>query len=290
MGVPVARVLAPNPGIYTLEGTNTWIVGRDPAVVIDPGPEHEGHLRTVATEAGRVAAILLTHGHEDHAGGATRLSGMASAPIYAADSAVADVVVRDEERLRFGEVQIDVIAAPGHTPDHTVFRLPASGAMFVGDAILGRGTSVIDPPEGDLVVYLRSLERLLRESPKTLFPGHGPTIFAGELKVQEYIDHRHEREKEILDALRGGSHSIDELVATIYTDYPLDVRSLAARSVLAHLEKLKAEDRVELEGREPNARYAIAKPRVCSKCGRPVRGKLTLCQRCSMDALQEPPA
>lgn len=287
--VPVSRVLAPNPGVYTLEGTNTWVVGRSPAVVIDPGPDDEGHLRAVAGEADRVAAILLTHAHEDHADGARRLAQMVSAPVRAIDTTVADVPLADGERLDFGDAHLEVFHMPGHTPDHAIFRLRQTGAIFSGDMVLGRGTSVIDPPEGDLTDYLHSLERLLQEGPKTLFPGHGPTIFAGELKVREYMDHRRERDAQVLAALGTDAARAADLVPTIYATYPPEVYPLAERSVLAHLLKLHREEKVERQGAGDDARWTVARERVCSRCGRPVRGKAPLCPRCSMDALQERP-
>lgn len=288
MDIRVARVLAPNPSVYTLEGTNTWVVGRDLAVVIDPGPDEPAHVDAVIAAAGPIGVILLTHGHEDHADGAERLSRLTGAPIWAGDPTIGSPV-RDGQRIDLGGTALEAIYAPGHTPDHFIFRLPQTGAMFTGDAILGRGTSLIDPPEGDLVAYLDTLERLRRVGPKTLFPGHGPTIFAGALKVQDYLDHRAERETQIMDAL-ASERSIVDLVLEIYADYPVSAQPLAARTVLAHLLKLEHEGRVEKVSVGGVDRYRVPEERSCTRCARPVKGKATLCPRCSMDALQERPA
>jgi hypothetical protein len=165
--------------------------------------------------------------------------------------------------------------------------------LFTGDMVLGRGTSVIDPPEGDLALYLKSLARMQSLNPRVIYPGHGPVVFDARAKLAEYVAHRAEREEQILSAMNdaGEASSIDDLVAVIYRDYPPDVRPLAARSVLAHLNKLAAEDRVESK-RSPAGedRYSIVIPRFCARCGRPVRGKATLCGRCSLAVLQEGPS
>jgi glyoxylase-like metal-dependent hydrolase (beta-lactamase superfamily II) len=180
-----------------------------------------------------------------------------------------------------------------------VFLLPESGALFTGDMVLGRGTSVIDPPEGDLVSYLKSLARMQSLGAKVIYPGHGPAVFDANAKLAEYVAHRAERDGQIIAALKNGASSIDELVGVIYRDYPANVRPLAARSVLAHLDKLIAEGRVERKrvrvevGSDPGEaddRYVIVIPRFCDRCGRPVRGKATLCGRCSLAVLQEGPS
>jgi glyoxylase-like metal-dependent hydrolase (beta-lactamase superfamily II) len=152
--------------------------------------------------------------------------------------------------------------------------------------VLGRGTSVIDPPEGDLAAYLRSLRKMRDLRPRTIFPGHGPTVFRAVAKLEEYLAHREERERQILAALKEAPRSIDELVETIYVGYPEDVRPLAARSVLAHLMKLGAEGRVDDRTRDGVKRYTATEPSTCARCGRPVRGKARYCGPCSLAILQ----
>jgi glyoxylase-like metal-dependent hydrolase (beta-lactamase superfamily II) len=286
--VRVVRVLAPNPGIRELEGTNTYVVGEAPAIVIDPGPDHPAHLREVARAAGRIGVIALTHHHSDHAPGAVTLARSTGAPIRAIRPPDGGPRMRDGERIESGGAVVQAVATPGHSPDHVAFWSPDGAALFTGDAVLGRGTSVIDPPEGDLVVYLRSLRRMRELEPATIYPGHGPVVLRAVAKLDEYLEHRAMREQQILEALAEGPRSIEELVSAIYADYPAEVHELAARSVLAHLLKLDGEGRVERTSRGPTARYAVIEPRSCARCGRPVRGKGRLCGPCSLATLQEP--
>ena len=287
----VIRVLAPNPGIRELEGTNTWIVGDAPALVIDPGPDDRGHLAEVARTAGSVGAIALTHDHPDHAPGALPLASMTGARVYAAKPAEgpAEVIerIRDGERVSAGSVSLGVVATPGHTADYVAFFDARSGSLFTGDAVLGRGTSVIDPPEGDLAAYLRSLRRMRELGPRTIYPGHGPVVLRALATLDEYLDHRRMREEQILTALGDASRTPEELVAEIYADYPPGLLELAARSVLAHLLKLEVEGRAEKRAKAGVIRWSAIEPRSCERCGRPVRGRVRLCGSCTVAVLQE---
>jgi hydroxyacylglutathione hydrolase len=237
------RVLAPNPGPFTLEGTNTWIVGRGPTLVIDPGPDDAAHLRAVLREAVDVAAILLTHRHPDHAPGAAALSSMSGAPVLAFAPERGETALTDGEIVRAGGAVLRTLHAPGHTRDHVVFVDEGAAIVFTGDAVLGRGTSVIDPPEGDLADYLRSLASMLALRPSVLCPGHGPVVWDAQAKLREYLAHRDERERQVLAALGSGAATPEELVPRIYADYPAEIHPAAARSVLAHLLKLEREGR-----------------------------------------------
>jgi glyoxylase-like metal-dependent hydrolase (beta-lactamase superfamily II) len=283
----VARVLAPNPGVRELDGTNTYVVGDAPAIVVDPGPDDERHLQEVRRTAGRVGAIVLTHDHPDHAPGAVRLAGLTGATIHSFRPPTGGALLGDGDVVACDGVSLTAIATPGHTPDHVAFWNGTVRALFTGDAVLGRGTSVIDPPEGDLVAYLRSLHRMKELGPRTIYPGHGPIVFDPVGKLDEYIEHRAMREREILAALEDGPRTVDELVRTIYSDYPVEVHELAARSVTAHLLKLHAEGRVERAKRGGDTTYRSIEPKGCARCGRPVRGKGPLCNKCSVEALQE---
>jgi glyoxylase-like metal-dependent hydrolase (beta-lactamase superfamily II) len=240
----VTLVVAPNPGPFTLEGTNTWIVGAEPALVIDPGPDHRPHLEAVLERAGRVGAVLLTHHHPDHAEGAATIGRMAGAPIMAGSPIAGEQPLEDGMVVDLGGVAVRVVVAPGHTPDHVVFFEPETRALFTGDTVLGRGTSVIDPPEGDLGAYLRSLRALLALEPEIIYPGHGPIARPATAKLNEYLKHREERERQVLDALRDGPRAPEEIVPSIYAVYPAELYPAAARSVLAHLLKLEAEELV----------------------------------------------
>ena len=282
----IVRVLAPNPSVYTLAGTNTWVVGEDPAIVIDPGPDDDGHLDEVARTAGRVGAVLVTHDHEDHAPGAAALAARAGAPMYAFRLEGADHV-RDGQTLRIGGATVVAIYTPGHSSDHVVFHLPEQGALFTGDAVLGRGTSFIDPPDGDLAQYLRSLKRMQTLNPRSLYPGHGPIVLKAAAKLQEYLDHRAEREQQVVGAMAAGAGTIPEMVAVIYEDYPADLHTLAARSVLAQLIKLEGEGRASRSGKGDYATWELTPPRECVRCGRPVKGRARYCDTCTFVILQE---
>ena len=281
----VTRVLAPNPGVYTLEGTNTWVVGSEPSIVIDPGPDLPAHLADVAREAGRVGAVLVTHDHPDHAPGALPFAEMVGAPVYAYRLAGAQEL-RAGQRVRAGTLDLTAIHTPGHTSDHMAFFEPGSGALFTGDAVVGRGTSFIDPPDGNLVQYLRSLARMEELGPRTIYPGHGPVVVRAEEKIREYLAHREERESQVLTALADGPRTIAEMVEVIYVDHPKDVHPLAARSVLAHLLKLADEGRAERVGKTEDGPWISSTPRTCQRCGRVVKGKARYCSSCSLAMLQ----
>jgi glyoxylase-like metal-dependent hydrolase (beta-lactamase superfamily II) len=285
----ITRILAPNPSVYTLEGTNTWIVAASeggPAVVIDPGPDDARHLDEVARAAGRVAAVLVTHDHPDHAPGAAGFAAGADAPLYAFRLAGAEHL-RDGQSIRVGALEVVAVHTPGHTSDHVVFHVPGDGALFTGDAVLGRGTSFIDPPDGDLVQYLRSLERMTQLRPRTIYPGHGPIVLDAPGKLREYLDHRAEREKQIVAAIGDGQTSVPDIVSVVYAGHPAEVHELAARSVLAHLLKLEHEGRAERHGTADGATWSAAVPRSCERCGRPVKGRGRYCSTCSLVLLQE---
>lgn len=283
----IVRILAPNPGVRELDGTNTWIVGRWPAAVIDPGVDDPAHLAEVLEAAGRVGAILLTHDHSDHAPGAATLAARTGAPVLAAGQVGGRERLRDGEAIRMPGVHLVTVATPGHTPDHVAFSLPDDRALFTGDTVLGRGTSVIDPPEGDLAQYLRSLHRLRELGPRTIYPGHGPVVLDALGKLDEYLAHRQMREEQVLAGLAEGPRTPEELVPGIYGDYPVELHPLAARSVLAHLLKLEAEGRVARSRTDGDVRFSRSEPRACARCGRPVKGRARLCGPCSLAVLQE---
>lgn len=257
----VRRVLAPNPGPFTLDGTNTWIVGEGPSLVIDPGPEDPGHLEAVADAARPAAAVLLTHHHPDHAPGAATLAARLDVPVLAFTPRAGERSFGDGQRLEAGGGLLRVVHTPGHTPDHVVLHDPQSGSLFTGDAVLGRGTSVVDPPEGDLAAYLASLDRMLGLRPGALYPGHGPVVADGVGKLREYIEHRHRREREVLEALAAaGPSRPEDLVPAIYAGYPPELHAPAARSVLAHLLKLEWEGRVVGTGAGADRVFALHRP------------------------------
>ena len=282
----VVRVLAPNPSVYTLDGTNTWVVGVDPSIVIDPGPPDAGHVEQIRRDAGDVAAVLVTHDHEDHGEGAVAFGELIGAPVYAWRL---DGATRLTDGARFtagGGVELVAVHGAGHSPDHVAFFEPTERALFTGDAVVGRGTSFIDPPEGDLARYLTTLHRMLELHPRTIYPGHGPVRTDAERVLREYIAHRQEREAEVLAGLDTGDRTVQALVARIYASYPPEVHDLAARTVTAHLLKLEHDGAVHKKGRGASQTWARQEPTACARCGRPVRGRGRYCSSCSLALLQ----
>jgi glyoxylase-like metal-dependent hydrolase (beta-lactamase superfamily II) len=255
----VARIVAPNPGPFTLEGTNTWIVGSDPSLVIDPGPEDEGHIDRVAARAGPIAAILVTHHHPDHAPGAALLAERSGARVVAFGAENGEGTVADGDQIQGGGVTLRALHAPGHSADHLVFFDPADRALFTGDAVLGFGTSVVDPPDGDLAAYLRSLRMMLDLRPAVIYPGHGPVVDEAQDKLRQYLSHRAKREGQVLQGLAEGPKTPEELVPGIYGDYPVELHPAAARSVLAHLLKLEAEGRVRRDGGDQGSPFRLVR-------------------------------
>src|SRR3954462_1876051 len=251
----VTRVLAPNPSGMTLDGTNTYLVGAPgggQAVLVDPGPDDPAHLAAVeaalAARDARCVAVLVTHHHVDHAEAAQPWGARFGAPVAAAQRDVAGPrgrVLVPGERLVLAGTTLGVVATPGHCGDHLAFRLE-SGAVLVGDHVLGRGTSVVTHPEGDVVAYLESLRRVHDLGPSALYCGHGPELTEDPTAVLDfYLAHRAYREHQLIEALAGGPCTVDELVGTIYAAYPREVWPAAAQSTRATLAKLRAEGRVE---------------------------------------------
>jgi glyoxylase-like metal-dependent hydrolase (beta-lactamase superfamily II) len=232
----VLLVRAANPSPYTLDGTNTWIVGRDPAWVVDPGPQLPEHLDAVAAaveERGGAGGIALTHDHPDHAEGLEALA-----------ERLGDPPVGRMPPLRDGDAFGPFIAyhVPGHAPDHLVFV--AGGAAFTGDAVLGAGSVFIAPDGGGLGAYLDGLRRLRALGLRRIHPGHGPVIDAPDAKLDEYVAHRLARERRIVAALDAGVRGEDELVAAAWDEVPPGLELPARWTLQAHLEKLRAEGRL----------------------------------------------
>jgi glyoxylase-like metal-dependent hydrolase (beta-lactamase superfamily II) len=253
----VTRVLAPNPSPMTLDGTNTYVVGAPGsggAAVVDPGPDDPTHLQRVEGELTRRGAecevVLVTHHHHDHAAAARGWADRFGCAVAAPTRDVAGErgeVITDGYRLRPGGVGITAVATPGHTGDHTSYRLD-HGPLLTGDHVLGRGTSVVAHPDGDLIAYLTSLRRVLDLGADLLLPGHGPTLGEDPAAVLRfYLDHRRFREDQILTLLTEGPHHATRLVRRIYTDVDPQVLPAAAASTRAALEKLSAEGRVRVD-------------------------------------------
>jgi len=225
----VLKIVAPNPGPMTLEGTNTYLYGSDPCVVIDPGSDDPGHLdaiRGAAGERGGIGLVLLTHSHGDHTAGADQLE--------------AEVLLPAGGDVHHG---LRVIATPGHAEDHVSF-LSETGVCFAGDLVLGLGSTIIPPGGNSLTAYLDSLALLQAEEIDLIAPGHGPWITDPEAKLAEYVEHRQMRERRLLAALEAGERSRAELLVIVWDDVPLELLPMAAMAMEAHLEKLEGEGRL----------------------------------------------
>ncbi|HET6563092.1 MAG TPA: MBL fold metallo-hydrolase, partial [Marmoricola sp.] len=222
-------VLAPNPGIMTLDGTNTWVL-REPgarrSVVIDPGPLDEGHLEAVASAAGEVGVVLLTHAHLDHSEGAAAFAGRVGCGVRALDPSyrLGGEGLHDGDVVAVDGLELHVVGTPGHTSDSLSFVLPADDAVLTGDTVLGRGTTVVAHPDGKLGAYLDSLHRLHRlaeaASLRQVWPGHGPVIDDALAALDLYLAHRSERLEQVREALRllGNDATPREVVEHVYVD------------------------------------------------------------------------
>jgi glyoxylase-like metal-dependent hydrolase (beta-lactamase superfamily II) len=245
------NVLAPNASAMTLDGTNTWIVSEpdsELAVVIDPGPLDDVHLRNVvavAEAAGkRVALTLLTHGHPDHAEGAGRFAELTRTKVRALDPALrlGDEGLGGGDVVAVGGLELRVVAAPGHTADSLCFHLPADRAVLTGDTVLGRGTTVVAHPDGRLGDYLDSLRRLrsltVDDGVDTVLPGHGPVLEDAQGAVEFYLAHRANRLAQIETAVESGYATASEIVAHVYAGVDRSLWPAAELSVLAQLDYL----------------------------------------------------
>lgn len=257
-------LLAPNPGPMSLDGTNSYLIA-DPSpeasggrvVVVDPGPLDEGHLAPLAA-AGTVELVLITHWHPDHTAASDRFHRMTGAPVRALDPAYCHggPPLRDGEEIQAAGVRLQVLATPGHTADSVSFHLPddgpaagagpagsgtGNGSVLTGDTILGRGTTIIDYPDGRLGPYLDSLERLRTLGPATVLPAHGPVLPDLAAICAKYTAHRRERLDQIRAALAqlGRAAPVEAVTDVVYADVDPSVRRAAEKSVAAQLDYLR---------------------------------------------------
>ena len=232
----VERVVAPNPGPYTGPGTNTWIVHAGPvAIVIDPGPDDDRHLaaleKRLATST--VGVVLVTHSHPDHLPLAERFAARHRATVRRYPE------LADEDIVRVGNLNVIALHTPGHSADHLSFWLAEDRAMFTGDLVLGRGSSMVTYPEGDVAAYLRSLERLTALKPRMLFPGHWDPVTDAMGKLEEYRTHRLDREAQVLAEVRRGRGTAQELTRRVYgPELGGELMAAAEMTLRAHLKKL----------------------------------------------------
>ncbi len=258
-GVPpgVLAVTAANPGPLTLDGTRSYLIGGGRPVLLDPGPLDARHLDAIggALAGRRPAWVCLTHAHSDHSAAAAVASQRFGAPIAAGVETLRRLDLEghaladgDSLDLDEGETRLEALATPGHSGDHLCYLWRPSRALFTGDLVLGRGTSVVAHPDGSVADYLESLARLIALRPTVILPGHGDPVRDARARLEAYREHRLERDRQVLRAVtEGGARTVAEIRALVYPELPRGLAAAADLSILAHLEHLRAQGR-ELPG------------------------------------------
>jgi glyoxylase-like metal-dependent hydrolase (beta-lactamase superfamily II) len=265
----ISRVVADNPGPFTFKGTGVYIVGNKDVAVIDPGPDDASHVDALkrALEGRRVTHILVTHTHSDHSPAAKPLKEWSGARTYAfgphgsgkLDDGVRveeggdmqfapDVRVKDGEIIRGNGFTFECVFTPGHTSNHMCYALKEENALFTGDHVMGWSTTVVTPPDGDMTQYMASVKKLMARSDATLYPTHGAPVTDPKPFLAAYLEHRLDRERQILACIREGLPTIPQMVARMYADVDKRLHPAASRSVLAHLIQLEQEGRVVNDG------------------------------------------
>lgn len=286
--VPVApgvrRITAPNAGPFTFQGTNTFIIGEKAVAVLDPGPADTAHIEAVMRAIGgaRVAHILVSHAHRDHSAAAPLLKARTGAPVLAAAPATAphrrsatatldagtdeafapDRVLADGDIVETGWLRLEAVATPGHASDHLVLALLGENLLFSGDHVMGWATTVVAPPDGSMIDYMASLDRLLGRPEKRYLPAHGGEIADGHAHVRALRTHRRMRERAILDRLRRGDRFIPDIVRAVYRSVDVRLAPAATLSTLAHLEALVARGLAVADGvPDLDSAYSLAESR-----------------------------
>ncbi len=276
----IRRVIAENPGPFTLYGTGTYIIGRGAVAVIDPGPADSTHIQALlrALRGEVISHILVTHTHMDHSPGCRLLQEHTDAPTYAYGPHGAgklergvpveeggdldfqpDRLVQDGDILEGDGWSVQCVYTPGHTSNHMCYQLREGRALFTGDHVMGWSTSIISPPDGDMTAYMASLDKLLQRDDAIYWPTHGPSIEQPKPHVQAFIAHRRRREEQILACLGKGVLRIEDMVPLMYTELPEFMHPAAARSVLAAVAHLVGQGAVRVEGEvELAADYRLA--------------------------------
>jgi len=265
----IRRIIANNPSGFTFRGTGTYVIGHGNVAVIDPGPLMDDHLKALqdSLEGETITHILITHTHMDHSPAAAPLKQATGAKTYAygphgagkieqgvqieegGDMAfIPDVEVRHGDVIEGDGWTVECVYTPGHTSNHMCFALKEEKALFTGDHVMGWSTSVIGPPDGDMTDYMSSLELLLEREDEVYWPTHGTCIREVKNFVQAFIDHRLEREQQILKCVQQGVSQITEMVPIMYTETDPRMYGAAARSVLAAMVRLVATGQVKIDG------------------------------------------
>ena len=251
----VRRLTAPNPGVMTGPGTNSYIIGERNLAVIDPGPAIDSHVQRLIDAVGnKLRWIICTHTHLDHSPAARALKlatgaqvvGMPTADDGRQDTTFApDRVLHENDTIDLGDCVLRAVHTPGHVANHLCYLLESQQLLFTGDHIMQGSTVVITPPGGDMSDYLASLDKLLHIDIAALAPGHGHVIDRPHDEIRRLVAHRLKREQKVLDAFAGKNPaSLDELLPLVYDDVPAKIHHVARRSLLAHLLKLQRDARV----------------------------------------------
>lgn len=270
------RVVCKNPGPFTYKGTGTYIIGKGNVAIVDPGPLDDAHIQATldAVKGETVTHLLITHTHSDHSPAAAPMQKITGAPTYGFGphggvkgpnvEEGPDRAFDPDHKLKDGDIvegdgwTVEAVHTPGHTSNHLCFALKEEKALLSGDHVMGWSTSVISPPDGNMSDYMASLEKLLRRDDEIFWPTHGPPITDPKPFVQSFIDHRNEREVQIANCIRDGHATIGAMVPIMYASVGEHLYKPAARSVLAHLVRMKAEGRVLCDGDAgPDSIYSL---------------------------------
>lgn len=276
----ISRVIAQNPGPFTFVGTGVYIVGSSDVAVIDPGPNDEKHFDYLkrALDGKTVTHVLVTHNHSDHSPLAHPLADWAGCKVFGKKAVVtsrATVQLEADDDLDFTPDEfindgwtcsgagwtLEAIETPGHTSNHIAFYLPEEKALFSGDHIMGWSTTVISPPDGNMADYFDSLNKVITLNPEIIYPTHGSPISDNPRRfVEAYIEHRLNREAEILERLEVGERSIPEMVKTIYAKVDKQLHPAACHSVLAHMIHLVEQGKIRCQDQNPSvsSEYSLA--------------------------------
>lgn len=254
----VLRLTAPNPGPMTGPGTNSYIVGTGPCVILDPGVDDAAHLAALENAApGDIVAVLVTHAHPDHTGGARRLAERLNVPVRGCDIALerpydpdyrVDEALADGDTLRLGELTLEAVHTPGHAADHLCFYVRESKLLLAGDTVMADVTVVILPPDGSMSDYLASIERLQAMAIAAIAPGHGRRLDDPAATFAHILSHRLEREAQVRAALADGATGAEAIAARLYPDLDPRLRGMAATQVEAHLIRLAERGEAERAG------------------------------------------
>ena len=275
----IRRITANNPSPFTFRGTGTYILGEGNVAVIDPGPDQHEHVKAIVEglKNETVSHILITHTHNDHSPAAKALKEITGAPTYGfgphgsgkpalklTTQAGGDMDFRPDEKTQDGSViygdnwSVSCLHTPGHTSNHICFSWDEEKVLFPGDQVMGWSTSIVSPPDGDMGDYMRSLDKLIVRDDKIYYPAHGPEILEPQKLISAFQDHRREREENILECLKLGNDTIDQMVKTVYQDVSESLHAAAARSLFATVIYLVEQKKVEaIDGLDIDGRYIL---------------------------------